>query len=85
MRRQPFTPRKFPPGTHFYYILSRPQGIVRLQGLRQLTNAMTSSGIESMTFAAFSIVPQLTALLRVLIESKNKKGNAIPLTGRRGS
>jgi hypothetical protein len=42
----PFTPRKFP-GTHFCYIL---RAMVRLEGLGQLKNPMTSSEIEPATF-----------------------------------
>jgi hypothetical protein len=41
-RRPPFTLRKIP-GTHYCSRLSRPRGIVRLEGLGQLKNLMTSS------------------------------------------
>jgi hypothetical protein len=40
--------------------------IVRLEGLRQLKNPMTSWGIEPATFPACSIVPQPTMLPNVL-------------------
>jgi hypothetical protein len=42
-------PRKIP-GTHFCQKLSRPRIIVRLDGLDQLKNPMTSTGIEPATF-----------------------------------
>jgi hypothetical protein len=38
-------------GTHFRYKLSKPQGIVRLEGLGKLRkDPMTSSGLEPDTF-----------------------------------
>jgi hypothetical protein len=43
-----FTHRNIP-GTHFCYRLSEPQGLVRLEGLGQLKNPLTS-GIEPATF-----------------------------------
>jgi hypothetical protein len=43
---------------------------VRLEGLGQLKNPMTSSGFESATFQL--VVPQQTMLLRALKNNKNK-------------
>jgi hypothetical protein len=47
IRRPPLAPRKIP-GAHFCLGLSRPQGLV------QLKNSMTSSGIELATFRLVS-------------------------------
>jgi hypothetical protein len=44
-----------------------PRVIGPLEGLDQLKNPMTSSGIESATFWACSIVPQATTLPRALV------------------
>jgi hypothetical protein len=48
-RQSPFTPRKIP-GTQFCYRLTRPQALVRLEGLGQLNNTITSSRMEPATF-----------------------------------
>jgi hypothetical protein len=46
-RRQPFTSRKIP-GTHFCQRAeSTPRALVRLEGLGQLKNPITSSGIRT--------------------------------------
>jgi hypothetical protein len=50
MQHLPFTPRKIP-GTYFCYRgWVNPRVIVRLEGLGQLKNPITSSGIELVTF-----------------------------------
>jgi hypothetical protein len=48
-RWPPFTPRNIP-GTHFCKRLSDRRNIMRLEGLGQVKNAMTSSAIEPATF-----------------------------------
>jgi hypothetical protein len=48
-RRSPFTLRKIR-GTHFCKNLSRHRATVRLEGLGQVKNPLTSSGIEPATF-----------------------------------
>jgi hypothetical protein len=55
-RRRPFTARKIL-GTHFYYRLSRPQGLVRLEGLGELKNPLTSLRIEPCNLQACRIAP----------------------------
>jgi hypothetical protein len=62
MRGPPFTPRNIP-GTHFCYKLSRPKGLVRLEGLGQLKK-IHLIGIRSRDLPACSIVPQPTTLPR---------------------
>jgi hypothetical protein len=47
--RPPFTPRKIP-GTHVCLKLVDPRAVVLLEGLGQLKNPVTSSGIELTTF-----------------------------------
>jgi hypothetical protein len=59
MRHLPFNPRKIP-GTHFCYRLSQPKAITWLEGLDELKNPMTSSGIKP---AIFQLVSQCLNLL----------------------
>jgi hypothetical protein len=57
-RRQPFTLSKIP-GTNFCWRLSKPQGLVRLEGLGELKNSMILSGVD---LATFRLVAQGKAL-----------------------
>jgi hypothetical protein len=60
-RLPPFTPRKIP-GTSFCSMMNLPWTIVRLEGLGELKNPVTSSVIEPRYFPAGSIVLQPTTL-----------------------
>jgi hypothetical protein len=58
---RPLPPRKIP-GTHFCWRLSRPQAIVRLEGLGQLKKSNEFIGIRTRDLPACSIVSQPTTL-----------------------
>jgi hypothetical protein len=48
--RPPFTPQEDSSYSFLLEAESTPEAIVRLEGIGQLKNSMTSSGIESATF-----------------------------------
>jgi hypothetical protein len=57
------TPRMIP-STHFFYRLSQPQAIVRLEGLRHLKKFNNSIKNQTLGFPAFLISAQLINQLR---------------------
>jgi hypothetical protein len=66
---QPYAPAAlYPPGRFLVLISVRGwvdlRTIMRLEGLGQFKNPMTSSGFESATFRLVALVPQPTRLLR---------------------
>jgi hypothetical protein len=56
-------------GTHFCWRLSKPQGLMRLEGLGKLKNVFTSLGLEPATFRHVDIIQMFP----------NNEGASIPV------